>query len=51
MGGGNADCTFIVIKQDLPLRFAVISDWGPILEKPYKPLNDTLDYILDKRVK
>ena len=28
---------------------AVISDWGPIIIKPYKPLNDTLDYILAQR--
>lgn len=39
----------LISKTDLPLRFAVISDWGPIIVKPYKPLNDTLDYLLAKR--
>ena len=37
------------IQNDLPLRLAIISDWGPIITKPYKPLNDTLDYILSQR--
>lgn len=29
----------------------MLSDWGPIIVKPYKPLNDTLDFILGQRVK
>lgn len=33
----------------MPFRFAVTSDWGPVIVKPYKPLNDTLDYLLAQR--
>lgn len=39
------------MQSDLPLRLAVISDWGPIIDRPYKPLNDTLDYLLAQRQK
>ena len=33
----------------MPFRLAVTSDWGPIIVKSYKPLNDTFDYILAQR--
>ena len=46
---GNADSTSHPTQTDLSLRLAVISDWGPIIDRPYKPLNDTLDYILSQR--
>jgi len=38
------------MQKDYPFRVAVIADWGPIIVKPYKPLNNTLDYILKQRV-
>ena len=37
------------IQNDLPLKLAVFSDWGPIVDRPYKPLNDTFEYLLNKR--